>query len=122
MPISIAVHGLLSADLPVSPPLPLQARSNEWDDVPPGRIAAPLLLCLDSLQRNIATKAHFISFYQYPLEPNWRLLHQMFPTFPQCINYAYSSPPLLSKTQGKLATGEGLSAQVAHGLSSQDRV
>lgn len=111
----------------VPPPPPLQACSGGWDAVPPVHLAAPLLLLLgpspdSSIQRNISTKAYLISFDQYPLESNEGLLPQMSPTFPLGINYAYSSPPLVSETQGKLATGDGLFAQISCDLSSQDRV
>lgn len=70
----------------------------------------------------MTTKAQLILFDQYPLESNEGLLQQMSPAFPLGINYAYSSPPLVSETQGKLATGDGLSTRISCGLSSQDRV
>ena len=86
-----------------------------------GHLAAPLLLLLgpspdSAIQRNMSTKAYLISLDQYPLESNEGLLQQMSPTSPLGINYAYSSPPLVSATQRKLATGDGLSAQISCGL------
>lgn len=124
MPISIAVHGPISAeDLPLSYLLcPSRHEAVGGMLFQQATSQLPCYFCLDPLQGNIATKAYFLSFDQYLLECNEGLLHQMFPTFPLGINYAYSSPPLLSKTQRKLATGDGLSAQISCGLSSQDRV
>lgn len=90
---------------PVAPLPPLQACSGVRDAVPPGHLAAPLLLLLgpspdSASQRNMSTKAYLIAFDQYPLESDEELLQQMSPIFPLSINYAYSSPPLVSETQG----------------------